>query len=147
MSIIKNMQHVRRVRHMRCVCLGLCVFFALFTMAHGITVRIKDIVNFEGVRSNQLIGYGLVVGLNGTGDDLKNPYTLQSTISMLDRFGIAVRENLQDLKGKNIAAVIVTAESSLRFQGMGHRSMSMLPLWEAQKVPGRDIAGYTTQGR
>lgn len=70
--------------------------------------RIKDIVDFENVRENQLIGYGLVVGLNGTGDMLRNaPFTEQSLKSMLDRLGI----NMRDLKmnTKNVAAVTVTA--------------------------------------
>lgn len=75
--------------------------------ARGLT-RIKDIVEFEGVRDNLLIGYGLVVGLNGTGDSLNNsPFTEQSIIGMLDRLGVNVRDN--KLNTKNIAAVMVTA--------------------------------------
>lgn len=73
----------------------------------GLT-RIKDIVEFEGVRDNMLIGYGLVVGLNGTGDSLNNsPFTQQSIIGMLDRMGVNVRDD--KLNTKNIAAVMVTA--------------------------------------
>lgn len=73
------------------------------------TVRIKDIVEFEGVRDNLLVGYGLVVGLNGTGDNLSNtPFTQQSLVSMLDRMGVSVRD--QNLKTNNIAAVMVTAK-------------------------------------
>ncbi len=54
--------------------------------------RIKDIVSFEGVRENQLVGYGLVVGLNGTGDGLRNsPFTKQSLASMLERLGVQTR--------------------------------------------------------
>ncbi|MCX8031327.1 MAG: flagellar basal body P-ring protein FlgI [Thermodesulfovibrionales bacterium] len=67
--------------------------------------RIKDIASFEGVRENQLIGYGLVVGLEGTGD--KGISTMQSIANMLQRMGLAVRPN--DIKAKNTAAVIVTA--------------------------------------
>src|SRR5688572_31550767 len=71
--------------------------------------RIKDIVSFEGVRENQLIGYGLVVGLNGTGDSLRNaPFTRQSLESMLERLGVQTRGSLADTK--NIAAVMVTAK-------------------------------------
>lgn len=71
--------------------------------------RIKDIVRVEGVRKNQLIGYGLVVGLNGTGDRLRNtPFTEQSLASMLERMGVNVRD--EDLRTKNVAAVMVTAE-------------------------------------
>lgn len=72
------------------------------------TTRIKDIVDFEGVRDNMLVGYGLVVGLNGTGDTLNNsPFTQQSIIGMLDRVGVNIRD--EQLKTKNIAAVMVTA--------------------------------------
>src|SRR5215471_2586234 len=70
--------------------------------------RIKDIVEFEGVRENQLVGYGLVVGLNGTGDALRNSaFTKQSLESMLERLGVNTREAV--LNTKNIAAVMVTA--------------------------------------
>ena len=88
-------------------------FMILLTMAypfnaHANFVRIKDIVNFEGVRDNQLIGYGLVVGLNGTGDSLGNsPFTEQSLIGMLDRLGVNVRG--EALNTNNVAAVMVTA--------------------------------------
>lgn len=72
------------------------------------TSRIKDIADVEGIRENQLIGYGLVVGLNGTGDTLNNsPFTLQSLTSMLERLGVNTRDT--NLKTANIAAVMVTA--------------------------------------
>ncbi len=67
--------------------------------------RIKDIAFVEGVRDNQLVGYGLVVGLNGTGD--KGKATLQSVANMLLRMGLTV--NAKDIKAKNAASVIVTA--------------------------------------
>jgi len=71
--------------------------------------RIKDIADVEGVRDNQLVGYGLVVGLDGTGDTLRNAaFTRQALNSMLERFDINVRE--ADLRTGNVAAVIVTAE-------------------------------------
>lgn len=70
--------------------------------------RIKDIIDFEGVRDNMLVGYGLVVGLNGTGDDLTNSaFTRQSLVGMLERLGINTRD--VTLKTKNVAAVMVTA--------------------------------------
>ena len=72
------------------------------------TTRIKDIVAFEGVRDNQLVGYGLVVGLNDTGDSLNNsPFTEQSLAAMLDRLGVSVRG--RQLNTGNVAAVMVTA--------------------------------------
>ncbi len=70
--------------------------------------RIKDIADFEGVRENQLVGYGIVVGLNGTGDNIKSiNFAKESLISMLDQLGINARDG--QLKSKNIAAVMVTA--------------------------------------
>lgn len=80
----------------------------LASPAYAAETRIKDIVDFEGVRDNMLVGYGLVVGLNGTGDSLTNaPFTQQSLYGMLERLGVNVRGI--DLKTKNVAAVMVTA--------------------------------------
>jgi flagellar P-ring protein precursor FlgI len=74
----------------------------------GANSRIKDLANIEGVRQNQLIGYGLVVGLNGTGDTLNNiPFTRQSLQAMLERLGVNIRG--QTLRTGNVAAVMVTA--------------------------------------
>jgi flagellar P-ring protein precursor FlgI len=74
----------------------------------GSTSRIKDLANVEGVRQNQLIGYGLVVGLNNTGDTLNNsPFTRQSLQAMLERLGVNIRGTT--LRTGNVAAVMVTA--------------------------------------
>jgi len=71
--------------------------------------RIKDITTIQGVRGNQLVGYGLIVGLNGTGDTLRNsPFTQQSIQSMLDRMGVSIRN--ANPRTRNVAAVIATAE-------------------------------------
>ncbi|MFP4312699.1 MAG: flagellar basal body P-ring protein FlgI [Alphaproteobacteria bacterium] len=81
--------------------------FALTSAANAKTSRIKDIVDIEGVRENQLVGYGLVVGVNGTGDSLNNsPFTERSLIAMLERMGVNVRG--QNLNTGNVAAVMVT---------------------------------------
>ena len=74
-------------------------------------VRIKDIADVEGVRSNQLVGYGLVVGLNGTGDRLDNSiFTRESLIGMLERLGVNTRDQAAKLQTKDVAAVMVTAD-------------------------------------
>lgn len=70
--------------------------------------RIKDITYFRGLNAEQMIGYGLVVGLAGTGDSYRSSFTVQSVTSMLKRFGITVPEDV-NLRTKNIAAVMVTA--------------------------------------
>ena len=75
--------------------------------AYGQT-RIKDIVNFEGVRENMLVGYGLIVGLNGTGDALGSAiFTRESLVGMLERLGVNARDD--NLDTANVAAVMVTA--------------------------------------
>ncbi len=73
-------------------------------------VRIKDIADFEGVRQNMLVGYGLVVGLNTTGDTVTNSaFTLQSLIGMLERLGVATNDLSTTVRPRNVAAVMVTA--------------------------------------
>jgi flagellar P-ring protein precursor FlgI len=71
-------------------------------------VKIRDVASVEGIRENQLFGYGLVVGLNGTGDKDQTKFTIQSLVNMLERLGITVDQN--QAKVKNVAAVMVTAK-------------------------------------
>lgn len=78
----------------------------IITVTDSYAARLKDIANIRGVRENQLIGYGIVVGLKGTGDG-KSEFTTKSMVRMLDKLGVKL-EN-QDLQSKNVAAVIVTA--------------------------------------
>lgn len=90
---------------MRVICTVTTLLLMLTSVAHAI--RIKDIAAFEGVRDNQLMGYGLVVGLNGTGDSDQAKIQIQSVVNMLERMGITTTVN--DVKVKNVAAVMVTA--------------------------------------
>ncbi len=71
-------------------------------------VKLRDIASVEGIRNNQLFGYGLVAGLDGTGDKQGTEFTIQSLVNMLDRLGITVPQN--DVRVKNVAAVMVTAK-------------------------------------
>ena len=85
----------------------ICIYILCTPRAHAAS-RIKDIVSVEGVRDNMLVGYGLVVGLNGTGDKLNNiKFTEKSLVGFLERLG--VKTNGAELKTKNVAAVTVTA--------------------------------------
>lgn len=80
----------------------------MLLVQQGMTAsRIKDIAYVKGIRGQQLIGYGLVVGLNGTGDTQRSTFTIQSVTSMLKRFGITVPSS--DVRTRNAAAVMVTA--------------------------------------
>jgi len=71
-------------------------------------VRLKDIATFSGVRTNKLVGYGLVVGLSGTGDQRGSEFTVQSIANMLENMGVRVEKD--DIQPKNVAAVMVTVK-------------------------------------
>lgn len=101
----------------------------------GAQSRIKDIASIEGVRDNMLIGYGLVVGLNGTGDTINNsPFTEQSLIGMLERLGVNVRGDT--IRTKNVAAVMVTATLP-PFSSQGARiDVSVAAMADAKNLQG-----------
>lgn len=90
--------------------LGLVLMFGtIISDAADARSRIKDIADFQGIRDNILIGYGLVVGLNGSGDSMRNsPFTKQSLEAMLERLGVNIRD--ASLNTTNVAAVMVTAD-------------------------------------
>src|SRR5271156_768615 len=98
---------MRRARH----CIRLAVLLLGSAMAAGPAIafsRVKDLIEVQGIRDNMLVGYGLVVGLAGTGDSLKNaPFTQLSIQTMLERMGTNTRG--QTMQTKNTAAVMVTA--------------------------------------
>lgn len=92
----------------------------LLAPAAASAARLKDIAAIGGVRENQLFGYGLVVGLMGTGDDVKNGFTRDTIANLLSRQGLAMRDKSSTLKAKNVAAVMVTANLP-RFAKVGSR--------------------------
>src|SRR5215468_12522459 len=100
--------------------------------------RIKDIADFEGVRENQLVGYGLVVGLAGTGDSLRNaPFTRQSLAAMLERLG--VNSTNGNLNTRNVAAVMVTANLP-PFASQGSRiDVTVSALGDARSLAGGQL--------
>ena len=98
------------IRTWRNLALILIALFGVLapSLAMAGSARIKDIVDIEGIRENQLVGYGLIVGLNGTGDSLNNsPFTKQSLQAMLERLGVNTRG--ESVRTANVAAVMVTA--------------------------------------
>ena len=84
------------------------LIFLSFNCSPASGARIKDIASLKGVRTNQLIGYGLVVGLNGTGDGTNTKFTTQTLVNMMERLGI--HTDSDDVKVDNVAAVMVTAD-------------------------------------
>ncbi|MDO8359677.1 MAG: flagellar basal body P-ring protein FlgI [Devosia sp.] len=115
--------------------LAATILIAPAAPAAAATARIKDIVNIEGVRDNQLVGYGLVVGLNGTGDGLNNsPFTKQSLQAMLERLGVNTRG--ENMRTGNVAAVMVTANLPA-FATQGSRlDVSVASLGDASSLQG-----------
>ena len=100
-------------------------------------VRIKDIADVEGVRDNQLVGYGLVVGLNGTGDRLDSAvFTRQSLIGMLERLGVNTRDQETKLQTKNVAAVMVTASLPAFARSGGRIDVAVSALGDAKDLTG-----------
>lgn len=103
---------LKKWRILTAVMFALTLFFNSVVPAGAypaaVETRIKDIAKVQGVRTNQLIGYGLVVGLAGTGDSTKNIQTMQSIANMLKNFGVTVTSS--QLQSKNVAAVMVTAQ-------------------------------------
>jgi len=91
----------------RIVSVALMVVIGMGFHSAADAVRLKDIAEINGVRENQLVGYGLVVGLDGSGDGKKATFTVQSMASMLEKMGVTV--NQKDIQVKNVAAVMVTA--------------------------------------
>ena len=107
--------------------------------------RIKDIADFEGVRDNQLVGYGLIVGLNGTGDNIKSvDFAKESLISMLDMIGINARDG--QIKAKNVAAVMVTANLPA-FARQGSRiDVTVSALGDAKNLLGGTLVATPLKG-
>ncbi len=100
---------VRWLARVPALTLPLLALASIIGSAHA-QVRIKDITDIQGIRNNQLVGYGLVVGLNGTGDSLNNSiFTKQSLIGMLERLGVNTQDQAASLQTKDVAAVMVTA--------------------------------------
>lgn len=131
---------------LRClVAIVICTLTFGAVSSASATVRIKDIAGLQGVRDNQLVGYGLVIGLQGTGDSVRNsPFTGQSLQSMLDRLGVNVRE--ANLRTRNVAAVIVTADLPA-FAGKGTRiDLSVASLGDSTSLLGGTLIATSLVG-
>ena len=108
-------------------------------------VRIKDVTSLRGARDAQLIGYGLVIGLQGTGDSLRNaPFTDQALQSMLDRLGLTVRGS--SLRNKNVAAVIVTADMPLGTDAGQRLDVTVSSLGDSTSLMGGTLVSTQLSG-
>lgn len=105
--------------------------------AQGRTARIKDIAHVEGVRENFLVGYGLVVGLGGTGDTIQSiPFTRESITAMLERLGVNVRMDNKNLHTRNVAAVMVTAKLPAFMRPGSHLDVQVSAIGDAKSLRG-----------
>jgi flagellar P-ring protein precursor FlgI len=125
--------------------LVLVAFLCLLNVCAWGEVRIKDITSLRGVRDNQLIGYGLVVGLQGTGDTLRNaPFTEEALQSMLDHMGLNVRSAA--LRNRNAAAVIVTADLPAAMDVGSRLDVTVSALGDAPSLMGGTLLLSTLSG-
>ncbi len=111
------------------------LLFALPVIAAASPIRLKDLVEFDGVRGNDLVGYGLVVGLNGTGDGLRNsPFTEDIMSNILERLGVNVTG--EQFRPKNVAAVFVTATLPPFARAGGRIDVTVSAIGDAQSLLG-----------
>ncbi|MGZ5923706.1 MAG: flagellar basal body P-ring protein FlgI [Rhizomicrobium sp.] len=136
---------MRRALYIRLAAFVLGAGIAAAPMQASSFSRVKDLVEVEGKRDNMLVGYGLVVGLNGTGDSLKNaPFTQQSLQTMLERMGVNTRGTT--MQTKNVAAVMVTA-SLPAFAAQGTRiDISVSAMGDAKSLQGGTLVVTTLFG-
>lgn len=97
-------------------------------------MRVRDVARVESVRANQLVGYGLVVGLTGTGDSQQSAFTIQSVVAMLQRFGVTV--DAKKIKTKNAAAVMVTADIPAFYKNGSRMDVTISSLGDATTLQG-----------
>ena len=130
------MQHFKTMpRRCGAIPTGLAAFLLtlLFSLpAHA--VRLKDIASFSGVRDNQLVGYGLVVGLGGTGDKKDSTFTMRSMVNMLEKMGVQV--DPRQMKPKNVAAVMVTAKMPVSAKPGSQLDITVSSLGDATSLLG-----------
>src|SRR6201986_3892231 len=136
---------MRRALYIRLLSFALAAITALSPQQALSYSRVKDLVEIEGIRDNMLVGYGLVVGLNGSGDSLKNaPFTQQSLQTMLERLGVNTRGTT--MQTKNVAAVMVTA-SLPAFAAQGTKiDVSVSALGDAKSLQGGTLLVTTLLG-
>jgi flagellar P-ring protein precursor FlgI len=114
--------------------LALIALLSAALVAPALAVRLKDIASFSGVRTNELVGYGLVAGLSGTGDGTSSQFTIRSMVNMLDKMGVQVSPSA--IKPKNVAAVMVTAKMPASAKPGSNLDIAVSSLGDAKSLLG-----------
>ena len=122
------------VRNMKITVSAILFTLVILVTASAHAIRIKDLASFEGVRDNQLLGYGLVVGLNGSGDSDQAKIQNQSVVNVLERMGMTISVN--DIKLKNVAAVMVTATLPPFAKQGNHLDVLVSSMGDAKSIAG-----------
>jgi flagellar P-ring protein precursor FlgI len=117
-----------------CALLAALLVWSASLPAPALAVRIKDLANFSGVRDNQLVGYGLVVGLGGTGDSKKSDFTIQSMVNMLENMGVGVDST--KLTPKNVAAAMVTVKMPVSAKPGSKLDVTVSSMGDAKSLQG-----------
>lgn len=130
---------MRRRRHVEgavraALLVGIACWCLALTAPAARGARIKDLADVSGMRTNQLVGYGLVVGLSGTGDKTGSSFTVQSIFNMLDKMGVRVDKTT--LKPKNVAAVMVTAQMPVSAKPGGRLNVTVSSLGDSTSLLG-----------
>jgi flagellar P-ring protein precursor FlgI len=119
----------------KCLCFCLAIWSTLaFVFSAAAASRIKDVASFAGVRDNQLVGYGLIVGLNGTGDRSQTFFSTQTLANMLERSGVTIDPD--QVRVKNIAAVMVTANLPPFIRQGSRIDVTVSSIGDAQSIQG-----------
>ncbi|MDR0466605.1 MAG: flagellar basal body P-ring protein FlgI [Deltaproteobacteria bacterium] len=122
----------------------LAVLLILACASPAGAVRIKDIATFSGMRDNQLVGYGLVIGLNGTGDKKDSVFTVSSMVNMMDRLGVTV--DPKSYKPKNVASVIVTGRMPVSSKPGSRMDVTVSSLGDASSLQGGVLIQTSLKG-
>jgi flagellar P-ring protein precursor FlgI len=114
--------------------IALCISIAASAISHATLVRVKDLCAFQNKQETDLIGYGLVIGLDGTGDGNGTQFTTQSLVNMMERMGLTVDQS--KVKVKNVAAVMVTARLSSFQQNGTYVDVTVSSVGDAKSLQG-----------
>ena len=125
---------IRNVKHLRIQTLATLILIACSALDAAAQIRLKDVAQWQGVRDNQLVGYGLVVGLNKTGDRRQTIFSTQSLISMLNRLGVTV--DSADIRVENIAAVMITGTLSAFARTGSRMDVTVSSIGDARSLQG-----------
>ena len=132
------------MKHLFPHCLASIIVLGCLPFSATAQIRLKDVSQWQGVRDNQLVGYGLVVGLNKTGDKRQTIFSAQTLANMLERFGVAV--SADRIKIENIAAVLVTAELPPFIRQGGRLDVTASSIGDARSLQGGTLIATPLRG-